>query len=106
MSDDPSADARALAVWGANRIRRAQSLTSGSLDLGDEPVPSPRQIAAVLRALADHTHVTALLNSPDPDGPWPAATKIGRHFHGLADSIVRDEDGPISADNRTESDRG
>lgn len=47
-----------------------------------------QQVAVVLRALADHTAITAALRwRVDPDSPWPEATSIGRWLHDTADQV-------------------
>jgi hypothetical protein len=68
------------------------------LILQGEPAPSERQVAAVLRALADHTH-NMLMTSPDfiahgEDGgiaspQWRHAMALGRYFHYLADDLTK-----------------
>lgn len=47
-------------------------------------IPSQRQVAMVLHALADHTAIMAALEyRPDPTSPWPEATSIGRWLHDV-----------------------
>jgi hypothetical protein len=54
----------------------------------DEPVPSPRQVAMVLHALADHTAImSALQHRRDENSPWPEATSIGRWLHDVGDYL-------------------
>ena len=75
-------------------------LGSGSESAGDrimrsldnritgEPKPTPKQVAMVLHALADHTVIlSALEHRPDPTSPWPQATSMGRWFHDVADDL-------------------
>lgn len=50
--------------------------------LGDEPAPSKRQTAAVLRALADRTLNTRMVTDPKD------ADDLGRYFHFLADELL------------------
>lgn len=54
----------------------------------DEPVPTPRQVAMVLHALADHTAImSALKHRPDPTSSWPEANSIGRWFHDVGNDL-------------------
>lgn len=51
-------------------------------------MPTEKQVAAVLHALADHTSIMeALKHRPDPTSPWLEATSVGRWFHDVADSL-------------------
>ena len=57
----------------------------------DEPLPTARQVAMVLHALADHTAImSALKHRPDETSPWPEATSIGRWLHDVGNEL---EDG-------------
>lgn len=54
----------------------------------NEPLPSPRQVAMVLHALADHTAImSALQYRPDPISIWPQATSIGRWLHDVGNDL-------------------
>ncbi len=54
----------------------------------DAPIPSSRQVAMVLHALADHTAIMQMLeHRPDLTSPWPKATSIGRWFHDVGDAL-------------------
>ena len=54
----------------------------------DEPIPTKRQVAMVLHALADHTAIMAALkHRPDPTSPWPEATSVGRWLHDLGNDL-------------------
>jgi hypothetical protein len=54
----------------------------------NEPMPTRRQVAMVMHALADHTAImTALKHRPDPTSPWPEATSIGRWFHDVGNDL-------------------
>ena len=54
----------------------------------DEPLPSRRQVAMVLHALADHTAImSALQHRRDETTPWPEAISIGRWLHDVADDL-------------------
>lgn len=56
--------------------------------------PEPRQVAAVLHAMADHTAIMQALARfrPEDTSFWPEATAIGRWFHALGDHIEERED--------------
>lgn len=55
---------------------------------GGETLPSKRQVAMVLHALADHTAImVALQHRPDPTSPWPKATSIGRWLHDVGNDL-------------------
>ena len=52
------------------------------------PLPTKRQVAMVLHALADHTAImTALKHGPDPGSPWPEATSSGRWLHDVGNDL-------------------
>lgn len=79
----------------ADRVARAQAITAEHVLDGDPP-PTRRQIAAVMHALADHTHnmhmvggaVTALgTDRADFGEAWVRATGLGRYFHALGDRL-------------------
>jgi hypothetical protein len=79
----------------AIRLLMSQQISS-DVYLQGEPPPTPRQIAAVLHALADHTHnrhmlsdaVASLGEERNPFGDKSAhITGLGRYFHGLGDYL-------------------
>ncbi|WIE81168.1 hypothetical protein [Curtobacterium sp. MCSS17_016] len=76
----------------ADRLMRQQALTSQVYLGGDQP-PTPRQVAAVLHALSDHTHLTHLLSddvaalAADRDGRSQQADGAGRYLQGIADHL-------------------
>lgn len=79
----------------ADRVMSHQALTSEVYLHGDPP-PSRNQVAAVLRALADHTHNAHMLSDAVRElgadrahlGPgWAQTSGLGRYFHGLADHL-------------------
>lgn len=86
----------------ANRVMNSQDVSRGTtlMHVYDEhgtyeltPVP-PLHVAAVLHALADHTHNLHMVNvivgqrSLAVDETYaPEATSLGRYFHRLADDI-------------------
>ena len=57
----------------------------------NEPLPSHRQVAMVLHALADHTAIMSALqhrrDETDETNPWPEATSIGRWLHDVGDDL-------------------
>ncbi len=75
-----------------DRLMRQQALTSPS-HLGDESPPTPRQVAAVLHALSDHTHLKHILSddvtrlAADRPGPNQQADAIGRYLQAIADYL-------------------
>ena len=80
----------------ARRVMNAQDVQMGPLaDRVDGPHPiEPKVVAAVLHALADHTHNAHMVNVIVDqevlagDGTFdPRATSLGRYFHALADAI-------------------
>lgn len=91
-----TADAYTIAgTHPADRVMAAQSLRSDVYLHGDPP-PTRNQVAAVLHALADHTHnvhmlsdaVAALGADRDHLGPgWAHASGLGRYFHALGDHL-------------------
>lgn len=69
--------------------RLARSITNRQREgLLREVGVSEVQVALVCRALADHTLIQAAMKYAPDDGPWPAATSIGRFFHHLADEFT------------------
>lgn len=93
----------------AERLMQAQNIFQGSVRMNVEngestPVP-PLHVAAVLHALADHTHNRHILEvivaqealALDNYGQAfsPKATSLGRYFHALADHIERLEEKKI-----------
>lgn len=59
-----------------------------------EPKPTRKQVAMVLRALADHTAIMKMLeHRPDPTSPWPQATSVGRWFHDTGNELEVSNDG-------------
>lgn len=78
----------------ADRVVEALARGRGDLDLDGQPRPSDRQVAAVLRALADFTlnrhmlgeHVHAL--GRGPDAGWEQAVGLGRLSHAMADELT------------------
>lgn len=66
----------------ANVKQRARELeSSGEI--------TPYQVGIVLKALADHTAIMAMIaHRPDPTSPWPEATSIGRWFHDVGDNLL------------------
>lgn len=76
----------------ADRLLRSQKLEKGSPYLGDEEPPTPRQVGAVLHALADHT-LLAHMNSEavlvlgddrvDLGGTWRQDIAHGRFFQRM-----------------------
>lgn len=65
------------------------------------PMPSEKQVALVLHALADHTAILAMTNydrmgkAPQGEDPaketkfWATETSIGRWFQAVADDLER-----------------
>lgn len=54
----------------------------------NEPLPTRRQVAMVLHALADHTAIMwALQYRRDETSPWPEAISIGRWLHDVGDDL-------------------
>src|ERR1700730_7885077 len=54
----------------------------------DEPLPTPRQVAMVLHALADHTAImSAIEHRRDNTSPWPEALSVGRWFHDVGNDL-------------------
>lgn len=83
------------------RLMKQQAIGQGSIILKGDPPPTQNQVAAVLRALADHT-LLMHLNSPAvlSDGEdrahlgagWQAATAHGRFLQRMADSLATFDD--------------
>lgn len=78
----------------ATRLLQSQDVRQGNL-YGDGP-PTPLQVAAVLRGLADHTAIKHLLDvvaaqramaHPADSDFEPAAMSVGRYFQALAGNI-------------------
>ena len=84
VEDTPSADfsARRIEASMSNGERVFKSAANSVLALGDEPAPSKRQTAAVLRALADRSLNTRMVSDPTD------ADDLGRYFHFLADELL------------------
>lgn len=93
MTDSPN---EAVPAVIADRIRRAQSMQPGmGLDLRGQEPPTPAQVAAVLRAMADHAmwqmwiaearRVGTDRGTLGPD--WALLSGIGRVMHGVADDF-------------------
>lgn len=80
----------------AIRLMLSQKISSDVYLQGDPP-PTPHQVAAVLHALADHTHnrhmlseaVASLGEDRDQFGDkwWAQTSGLGRYFHGLGDYL-------------------
>ncbi len=75
----------------AQRVLNAQDVIQGSVAMNREAqtegVP-PLHVAAVLHALADHTHNIHMLRVADEQLlDDNRATSLGRYFHALADVI-------------------
>lgn len=77
----------------AERVFNAQARSSDVYLHGETP-PSRNQTAAVLHALADHTHQVHMLgpavralgaDRADMGEAWVATTGLGRYFHALGD---------------------
>lgn len=88
----------------AQRLLNSQNVASGSVQLqamsgGEASSVPPLHVAAVLHALADHTHNTFMVNqvvdgmifaADNSDGAFePRVKSLGRYFHALADQIER-----------------
>lgn len=83
----------------ADRLMRQQKMTSDLYLRGEQP-PTPRQVSAVLHALADHTflmHLTgpevAEMGSDRADlgTTWAQATGAGRLLQRMGDALDRRE---------------
>ncbi|WP_159601605.1 hypothetical protein [Agromyces humi] len=81
----------ALTVVGENaarRLLRQQALTS-KVNLHGDPAPTPAQMVAVLRSLADHAHnlhmVSDAVRALGRDDNL--ASGLGQYFHLLADEV-------------------
>lgn len=81
----------------ADRVMDALARGRGDLDLAGEARPSDRQVAAVLRALADFTLNRHMLGEAvrslgsqrrDAADGWDQAVGLGRLFHGMADELT------------------
>ncbi|KQO98393.1 hypothetical protein [Leifsonia sp. Leaf264] len=79
----------------ADRLLEAQKLSSPVYLHGD-PAPTRNQVAAVLHALADHTHNEHMLGDAVAElgadranlGPaWAQVTGLGRYFQRLGDYV-------------------
>ena len=82
----------------ADRLLGAQAISSDLFLRGDPP-PTPRQVSAVLHALADHTHNARMLGESVKElgrdrqelgDLWMRTTGLGRYFHGLGDWLDRE----------------
>lgn len=78
----------------ADRVLAAQPVARGIEHPDGTHTQIPAQhVAAVLHALADHTHNRHMLRIAAehtlvrPDDLWPDIDTLGRYFHALADSI-------------------
>ncbi len=78
---------RLTSIGGVDAVERLreQIRLQGRTRPGD--MPSNRQIAMVLHALADHTSIMQALNfDPEPGRTrWPSATSVGRFLHAYGD---------------------
>jgi hypothetical protein len=79
----------------ADRVYAHQAISS-DVYLHGEPAPSRNQVAAVLHALADHTHNMHMLGDDVRDlgkerdnfgALWAQTTGLGRYFHGLGNHL-------------------
>lgn len=75
----------------ADRVYRQQAISS-DVYLKGETAPTKNQVAAVLHALADHTHNQHMLGADvealgadraDLGEGWAQTTGLGRYFHAL-----------------------
>ncbi|OZD48617.1 hypothetical protein CH252_19000 [Rhodococcus sp. 06-1477-1B] len=87
-------DDHVAARYYADRVLNAQHVSRGVHQPDGTHAPIPAElVAAVLHALADHTHNSHMLAVAKdhllarPDDTWPAIDSLGRYFHALADSI-------------------
>lgn len=77
----------------ADRVLSAQPVQRAVADNGSPTTIPAQHVAAVLHALADHTHNVHMLRVADEkhfaraDEFHPRPNSLGRYFHALADSI-------------------
>jgi hypothetical protein len=84
----------------ALRIITSQRIEPGYFELENDPAPTLRQVAAVIRTLADFTHTQFMVDESmielgkaknhDFGTKWQHASGLGRYFHWLAD-IIQDK---------------
>lgn len=87
-------DDQVFARYYADRLLSTQPVSRGVEQPDGHRTPIPaEQVAAVLHALADHTHNQHMLTVAEehllarPHDMWPGIDSLGRYFHALADSI-------------------
>jgi len=92
MTDQEAREERRPEVW-ARRLLQAQDVAHGPLrwrSTAEARPVHPLDVAAVLHALADHTHNAHMLRLLAVEGDRlgePQVTILGRYFHSLGDVI-------------------